>query len=342
MRTVTLHNKKNNTQLLEDLKNEKFERITFSFYKYTKIKNPLKFRDDIYSYLDSLNIFGRVYIAPEGINAQICVPDYYWNKFIKGIQNFQFLKNVPIKKALSDDISFFKLVVKQKKEIVAYGLVDDLYDMNEVGEYLNAEQFNKAIDKENTAVIDMRNFYETEVGRFKNAEIPQVEKSKDLLPEVRRMLNGREDHKVLLYCTGGIRCEKASSFLIKSGIKNVKQLQGGIIQYAHDIRKKDLDSKFIGKNFVFDARLGERITNDIIANCHLCGSPSDNHRDCNNDTCHILFIQCNECENRLNGCCSNECMDFASLPMSKQKELRKNPNQVIKKRYYRLPEISKG
>ena len=335
-----LYNKKSKEELVNDLKAESFKRITCSFYKYNEIKNPLKFRDDIYSYLDLLNIFGRVYIAPEGINAQISVPDYYWNKFIKGIQNFQFLKNVPIKKALSDDISFFKLVVKQKKEIVAYGLVDDLYDMNEVGEYLNAEQFNKAIDKENTAVIDMRNFYETEVGRFKNAEIPQVEKSKDLLPEVRRMLNGREDHKVLLYCTGGIRCEKASSFLIKSGIKNVKQLQGGIIQYAHEIRKKDIDSKFIGKNFVFDARLGERITKDIIANCHLCGSPSDNHRDCNNDTCHILFIQCKKCEEKLSGCCSHECMDFASLPISKQKELRKDPKRVIKKRYYRTHEIS--
>ena len=188
----------------------------------------------------------------------------------------------------------------------------------------------------------MRNFYETEVGRFKNAEIPQVEKSKDLLPEVRRMLNGREDHKVLLYCTGGIRCEKASSFLIKSGIENVKQLQGGIIQYAHDIRNKDMDSRFIGKNFVFDARLGERITKDIIANCHLCGSPSDNHRDCNNDTCHILFIQCKKCEEKLNGCCSNECMDFALLPMSKQKELRKDPKRVIKKRYYRSPDNSEG
>jgi len=335
-----LYNKKSKEELINDLKAESFKRITCSFYKYTEIKNPLKFRDDIYLYLDSLNIFGRVYIAPEGINAQISVPDYYWHKFIKGIQNFQFLKNVPIKKALSDDISFFKLVVKQKKEIVAYGISDDLYDMNEVGEYLNAEQFNRQIDEKNTVVIDMRNFYETEVGRFKNAEIPQVEKSKDLLPEVRRMLNGREDHKVLLYCTGGIRCEKASSFLIKSGINNVKQLDGGIIQYAHEISEKDIDSKFIGKNFVFDARLGERVTKDIIANCHLCGSPSDNHRDCNNDTCHILFIQCNECEKRLNGCCSNECKAFASLPMSKQKELRKDPKRVIKRRYFRVPEIS--
>ena len=337
-----LYNKKSKEELIKNLRSEPFKRITCSFYKYTEIKNPLKFRDDIYSYLGSLKILGRVYVATEGINAQVSVPDYIWNKFKIGIQNFRVLKNVTIKKAISDGDSFYKLVVKQKKEIVAYGISDDLYDMNAVGEYLNTEQFNRAIDEKNTVVIDMRNFYETEVGRFKNAEIAQVEKSKDLLPEVRRMLNGREDHKVLLYCTGGIRCEKASSFLIKSGIENVKQLQGGIIQYAHDIRNKDMDSRFIGKNFVFDARLGERITKDIIANCHLCGSPSDNHRDCNNDTCHILFIQCKKCEEKLNGCCSNECMDFALLPMSKQKELRKDPKRVIKKRYYRSPDNSEG
>ena len=335
-----LYNKKSKEELIKNLRSEPFKRITCSFYKYTTINTPLQFRDSMYLYLDSLKILGRVYVATEGINAQVSVPDYIWNKFKIGIQNFRVLKNVPIKKAISDGDSFYKLVVKEKKEIVAYGVSDDLYDMNKVGQYLNAKQFNKAIDEGNTTVIDMRNFYETEVGRFKNAEIPKVEKSKDLLPEVRRMLNGREDHKVLLYCTGGIRCEKASSFLIKSGIKNVKQLQGGIIQYAHDIRNKDMNSRFIGKNFVFDARLGERITKDIIANCHLCGSPSDNHRDCNNDTCHILFIQCKKCEEKLSGCCSNECKDFASLPMSKQKELRKDPKRVIKKRYYRAPEIS--
>ena len=336
-----LYNKKSKKELIKNLKSESFKRITCSFYKYTIIKSPHQFRDSIYLYLDSLKVLGRVYIASEGINAQISVPDYVWNKFKMGLQNFRVIKNVPIKKALSNGDSFYKLIVKEKKEIVAYGLSDDSYDMNEVGQYLNAEQFNKAIDEDNTAIIDMRNFYETEVGRFKNAEIPQVEKSKDLLPEVKRMLNGREDHKVLLYCTGGIRCEKASSFLIKSGIKNVKQLQGGIIQYAHDIRNKDMKSRFIGKNFVFDARLGERITNDIIADCHVCGNPSDNHRDCNNDTCHILFIQCKKCEEKLSGCCSNECMDFASLPMRKQRELRKDPKRVIKKRYYRVSEISR-
>jgi UPF0176 protein len=209
--------------------------------------------------------------------------------------------------------------------------------MDNVGQYLNAQEFNLAMEDDTSIVMDMRNFYETEVGKFENAKIPLVEKSKDLLPEVREMLVGREKNQVLLYCTGGIRCEKASAFLIKNGIKNVKQLQGGIIQYAHEIKRKDMESKFIGKNFVFDARLGERVTDDIISTCHLCGEVSDNHKDCNNAACHILFIQCSECDKNLNGCCSEECKEIKSLPLDKQKELRKDPKRVIKKRYYRSP-----
>ena len=334
-----LYNKKSKEELVNNLNNESFKRITCSFYNYTPIENPEVLRDNMYSYFESLNIFGRVYIASEGINAQMSVPDYKWKEFKEGVKGLKSLINVPIKKAVSDGISFYKLVVKIKKEIVAYGLSDNTYDMNKVGQHLKPEEFNKAIEEGDTAVIDMRNFYETEVGRFKNAEIPLVEKSKELLPEVRRMLNGREDHQVLLYCTGGIRCEKASAFLINSGISNVKQLQGGIIQYAHDIRRKDIESKFIGKNFVFDARLGERITDDVIANCHICGSPSDAHRDCNNDACHILFIQCNQCEKKFDGCCSTKCKEFTSLPISKQKELRKDPKWIIKRRYFRSPKI---
>ena len=333
-----LYNKKSKDELIKDLDSESFKRITCSFYNYKLIENPEDYRDDIYTYLNDLDILGRVYVSPEGINAQVSVPDYNVEKFKHGIKNFDGLENVSIKKAISDGLSFYKLVVKVKKELVAYGLSDDRYDIDKVGQYLNPEDFNKAIEEDNTAVIDMRNFYETEVGRFKNAEIPLVEKSKELLPEVRRMLNGREDHQVLLYCTGGIRCEKASSFLIHSGISNVKQLQGGIIQYAHEIRDKGVESKFIGMNFVFDARLGERITDDVIANCHICGNSSDIHRDCNNDACHILFIQCSKCEKELNGCCSIDCKEVASLPISQQKELRKDPKRVIKRRYFRSPQ----
>ena len=334
---IKLYNKKSKQELIKSLNSEPFERITCSFYNYIPIESPLVLRDIIYSTFESLKIFGRIYIAPEGINAQISVPDYFWDEFIEELKKIKGIADLPIKKAVNEGVSFYKLVVKVKKEIVAYGLSEDLYDMNKVGQHLKPQEFNKAIEEENTIVIDMRNFYESEVGRFKDAEIPLVEKSKELLPEVRKMLNGRENKQVLLYCTGGIRCEKASSYLIKSGISNVKQLEGGIIQYAHYIKKRGIKSKFVGKNFVFDARLGERITDDVIAKCHLCGESTDNHHDCNYDACHILFIQCADCSTKLDGCCSEECKENAKKPIEEQKKIRKFPKNIIKKRYFKSP-----
>ena len=334
-----LYNQKSKDLLVKKLESEDFNRTTCSFYKYVTIVDPITFRDKIYEEFDNLEILGRVYIAEEGINAQISVPDKNWGLFLKLISSIKLLYDVDIKTAISDGISFYKLIVKVKKEIVAYNIPKNKFNMDVVGEHLNTKQFNEAMENSNTTVIDMRNIYESEVGQFISAEIPQVEKSKDLLPEVRRMLKGREHHQVLLYCTGGIRCEKASSFLINEGIKNVKQLQGGIIQYAHDIKKEGLESKFVGKNFVFDARLGERVTEDIISTCHLCGEKSDSHKDCKNDACHILFIQCSKCDEKLNGCCSVECKKIASLPIDEQIKYRKNQKYVDKRRYFKSTKL---
>ena len=334
-----LYNQKSKDLLVKKLESENFNRTTCSFYKYVTIVDPTTFRDKIYEEFDNLEILGRVYIAEEGMNAQISVPDKNWGLFLKLISNVKLLYDIDIKTAINDGISFYKLVVKVKKEIVAYNIPKNKFNMDVVGEHLNTKQFNEAMENPNTTVIDMRNIYESEVGQFLSAEIPQVEKSKDLLPEVRKMLKGREHHQVLLYCTGGIRCEKASSFLINEGIKNVKQLQGGIIQYAHDIKKEGLESKFVGKNFVFDARLGERVTEDIISTCHLCGEKSDSHKDCKNDACHILFIQCSKCDEKLNGCCSVECKNIASLPIDEQIKYRKNQKYVDKRRYFKSPKL---
>ena len=330
-----MYNQKSKDLLVEKLESEDFNRTTCSFYKYVTIIDPITFRNKIYEEFDNLEILGRVYVSKEGINAQISVPDKNWGLFLKLKNSIKLFYDVDIKTAINDGLSFYKLVVKVKKEIVAYSIPQNKFNMNVIGEHLNAEQFNEAMENNNTTVVDMRNIYESEVGQFISAEIPQVEKSKDLLPEVRRMLKGREHHQVLLYCTGGIRCEKASSFLISEGIKNVKQLQGGIIQYAHDIKKEGLESKFVGKNFVFDARLGERVTEDIISTCHLCGERSDSHKDCKNDACNILFIQCSKCDVKLNGCCSIECKKIASLPIDGQIKYRKNQEYVDKRRYFK-------
>lgn len=137
------------------------------------------------------------------------------------------------------------------------------------------------------------------------------------------MLKGHENETVLLYCTGGIRCEKASSYLIKSGFKDVNQLDGGIIKYAHDVKKNNIKSKFIGKNYVFDNRLGENVTEDIISRCHQCNNPSNKHIDCKNQSCHILFIQCDKCSVKFNNCCSKRCSNFILLPKEQQKKIFK-------------------
>ena len=333
-KTTTLYNKKSKYELKSDLLSENFERITCSFYKYIRIDDPLYFRNNFYIDLNNLKVLGRIYVASEGVNAQVSVPKHNWESFRKAIKSRSILKDTRIKKAISDGISFYKLKIKVKSELVAYGLSLNEYDITKQGKHINAEEFNTQLDKDNVTVVDMRNYYESEVGRFQNAIIPNVEKSKDLLVEVKKILRGKENEEVLLYCTGGIRCEKASSYLINNGFNKISQLSGGIINYGHQIKKENLKSKFVGKNFVFDERLGERITNDIISSCHICGGKSDEHTDCKNDSCHILFIQCHKCFKKYNGCCSNECYEFYQLPIKVQKENRKNPKKIISKTFF--------
>ena len=323
MKVKDLYNQKNKQELLSDLKKENFQRITLSFYKYIKLKNLEKLRDDLFLEWKKMGILGRIYIAYEGINAQISISENNINLFKKSLDQISPFKNIPFKFAIQEGLSFLKLTIKIKKEIVAYRIPENEYDMSKTGKHLNYKEYNQAID-DGATIVDMRNYYEGEVGKFQGAIIPDVDTSMELLPEVKKLLHGKENNQILLYCTGGIRCEKASSYLIHHGFKNVSQLQGGIIKYASDIKKNKIKSKFIGKNFVFDHRLGERVTNDIISNCHQCKIPSDNHTNCLNQACHILFIQCDKCSKKYNNCCSKECADFIKLPKEKQKELFKN------------------
>jgi len=305
--------------------------MTCSFYRYVNIDNPNALRDELYKEWIELNVLGRVYIAEEGINAQISIPAPEFDTFIRLLNKRIYLVDMPIKHAIEEGQSFIKLAIRVKKEIVAYNVPEDEYNMSKVGTHLNASEFNKALESPDTIVVDMRNYYESEVGHFHDAILPDVERSQELLPEVKKLLQNNEDKEVLLYCTGGIRCEKASSYLLHHGFKDVKQLKGGIIQYAQDIKTESIDSKFIGSNFVFDQRLEERITDDIISKCHQCGNFSDTHTDCLNQACHILFIQCEKCREKFDGCCSLECQDFAALPLEEQRILRKDPNKVVSK-----------
>jgi UPF0176 protein len=332
---MQLHNKYNRKELKQRLLQDNTSRVTLSFYQYAHIPAPDFFRNIFFKHLSELGVLGRVYVAKEGVNAQISVPEENFEAFKKYLCSIDFLNGIRLNIAVDDDgKSFFVLDIKVRDKIVADGLNDDTFDVTDKGIHLKAEEFNKLTDDPNTIVVDMRNHYEHEVGHFENAILPDVDTFKQSLPIVEKILEPHREKNIVMYCTGGIRCEKASAYYKHRGFKNVFQLEGGIIEYARRAKEMNLANKFRGKNFVFDERLGEKISDDIIAHCHQCGKPCDTHVNCANDGCHLLFIQCNECRQKYDGCCSESCRHIIHLPIEQQRELRKGINkgrQVFKK-----------
>ena len=328
-----LHNRFSQAELKKLLYEETEPRTTISFYKYFPVADPKLFRDELYAGLDALKVFGRIYIALEGINAQISVPEKNVTAFqeylysigpLNGIRlNTAVNVNDDSKDTLSQGKSFWVLKIKVRDKIVADGISDPGFSMERKGHYVNADQMNQLLQDENTIVIDMRNHYEYEVGHFEKAvEIPS-DTFREQLPMAVAMMQDNKDRNIIMYCTGGIRCEKASAYMLHNGFENVFHLEGGIINYAKQAKEHGLISRFIGKNFVFDDRLGERITEDVIAKCHQCGKPADTHTNCKNDGCHLLFIQCSVCAAKYDGCCSVECKTTFNLPLEAQTEMRK-------------------
>jgi len=310
-----LFNKVDRRVLLENLKKDHTPRTTLSFYQYAKIGNPQLFRDHFFILLDQVETLGRVYVSYEGVNAQVSVPTNKLEAFREKIAEITFLDGVRLNFAIEDDgKSFFKLAVKVRQKIVADGLDDASFDVTNKGIHLSAPAFNELAEDPNTIIVDMRNHYESEVGYFKGAITPDVETFREALPVVEEILKDKKDANIIMYCTGGIRCEKASAYYKHRGFKNVYQVEGGIIEYARQAKALGIENKFIGKNFVFDERLGESISNEVVAKCHQCGNPCDTHTNCANSYCHILFIQCPECQAKYDACCSTKCKDFHALP----------------------------
>ena len=312
------------------------ERITLSFYKYFKLGNPSLFRDHLFIVWSNLDVLGRIYVAKEGINAQLSVPKENFERFKISVNEIFPLKDIRLNIALEHfSKSFLKLTIKIRDKIVADGLDDSTFDVTRIGEHLDAKRFNEMLNDKNTICIDMRNHYESEIGFFKGAVKPNVDTFRESLEIIDEELdkNGK-DKNYLMYCTGGIRCEKASAYLKHKGIENVFQLEGGIIEYTRQVKEQKLENNFLGKNFVFDERRGERVSDEIVSNCHQCGSPCDTHVNCANESCHLLFIQCDDCKKQMNNCCSEECKEINALPYDEQKSLRKgkgNSNQIFKK-----------
>jgi UPF0176 protein len=312
------------------------QRLTLSFYAYAQIADPTQFRNDLFLAWDPLEVLGRIYVAHEGINAQLSLPADNFYAFKDSIEMYGYMKGIRLNIAVEqDDHSFLKLTVKVRDKIVADGLVDKTFDVTNIGIHLKAKEFNELLEDPNTIVVDMRNHYESEIGYFTNAIKPDVNTFRESLPIIEEKLAAhKSDKKLLMYCTGGLRCEKASAYFKHKGFENVYQLEGGVIEYTRQIKEEGLQSKFIGKNFVFDNRLGERITDDIVSQCHQCGAACDVHTNCVNDGCHLLFIQCDYCAQQMEGCCSLDCISVIHLQKEEQKATRRginSGNKVFKK-----------
>ena len=311
-------------------------RITLSFYKYHQIKNTSLFRDHLYLMWEKLDVLGRIYIASEGINAQLSMPSQNLNEFKTKLDSIDFLKKIRLNVAVEqDNFSFLKLKVKIRNKIVADGLSENSFDLSNNGTHVNASEFNTLIENPNTLLVDMRNHYESEIGHFDGAILPDVDSFRESLPIIeKKFAKHKKSKNIVMYCTGGIRCEKASAFLKHKGYEKVYQLDGGIIEYARQVDQEKINNKFLGKNFVFDHRRSEAVSDEIIANCHQCGEKCDTHINCANEACHLLFIQCEKCAKEFNNCCSEECYKINSLSLEDQKKLRKgkkNSNQIFKK-----------
>jgi UPF0176 protein len=312
------------------------DRLTISFYQYYKIENPQLLRDKLFLEWNALDVLGRIYVSFEGINAQLSVPSENFYALKDQLDTISFLRDIRLNVAVEqDNKSFLKLKVKVRNKIVADGLNDETFDVTNKGVHLNAEEFNKMLANPDTVCVDMRNHYESEIGHFDGAVTPDVDTFRDSLDVIEEDLkDNKGDKNLLMYCTGGIRCEKASAYYKHKGFKNVFQLEGGIIEYTRQVKSEGIENKFIGKNFVFDHRRAETITDDVVSNCHQCGNACNEHTNCANEACHLLFIQCDDCSGKTENTCSTECQEVIQLSFEEQKELRKgkgNSNKIFKK-----------
>ena len=320
--TKQLRNLENRQLRKERIFESSDARTTLSFYEYRSITYPEAFRNQLYEAFDALEVYGRIYVAHEGVNAQISLPTHQLERLRDALRTLDFEPDLRLNIAIEDDgKSFYKLDIRVRHKIVADGLQDDTFDPADNGVHLDAEGFNELAARTDAVIVDMRNHYESEVGHFEGAILPDADTFREALPMVEASLRGKEEQPIIMYCTGGIRCEKASAYFKHKGFKEVYQLDGGIIEYARQVEAKGLENKFKGKNFVFDERMGERISDEIIAKCHQCGTPCDAHTNCANDRCHLLLIQCPSCAEQYRGTCSQACADFVQLPVEERQRL---------------------
>ena len=275
-----------------------------AFYKYADLKDPEAFRKDHLEFCKSLGIKGRILVAEEGINGSVSGTEGQIERYKSHLSSIQEFKGIEFKEDECLMHPFNKIKIRVKPELVRF---EQPVSYKNAGKHLSPEEFLTMSQQEDTILLDARNSYESRVGKFKKAITLDIKTFREF-PKVLELIKDKKDKKILMYCTGGIRCEKASALLKKEGFSDVYQLHGGILNF----RKSPPNTIWEGKCFVFDKRLISEINDSKekpITECDICGIPCDLYKNCRNKDCDKLSVICLDCEKSLGGCCSKECFD---------------------------------
>ena len=279
------------------------------YYQYVKIDDPEQFAQDHKAFCDGLGLKGRILVAEEGINGTVSGTIGATQAYMDAISADPRFSEMPFKIDPADEHAFQKLKVKSRPELVTLRLgEEDINPLKVTGNYLEPDEFYQAMQEENTVVIDARNDYEYDLGHFRGAVRPEIKTFRELPDWIEENQEQFEGKRILTYCTGGIRCEKFSGWLVQKGFDDVHQLHGGIATYAkHPEVKGQL---WDGKMYVFDERISvpiNQVEHIVVGKDYFDGTPCERYINCGNPFCNRQFISSEENEAKYLGGCSHEC-----------------------------------
>lgn len=281
------------------------------YYKFVPIKNHVAFAEEHLRFCKRLGVLGRIIVAPEGINGTISGTHEQTERYMEALRKDERFADIWFKIDEAENHVFQKMFVRAKDELVTFR-VENPTDPNDLtGEYLSPKEFHELLQREDVVVLDGRSDYEYDLGHFKNAIRPEVKSFREFPEWIRNNMAQYKDKKVLTYCTGGIRCEKLTGFMIQEGFHDVAQLHGGIVSYGKD---PEVQGKaWVGKCYVFDERIAVPINQaeeyTVVSTCLHCGTLSDRYVNCANLDCHKQHFCCEQCEPVYRRSCSPECME---------------------------------
>lgn len=279
---------------------------TLLYYRYARLDDAEEFAKKHLKFCKELGVLGRVIVAPEGLNGTISGSKEQCQAYMDTIEADKRLTGVHWKIDEVEEPSFLKMHVRYKPEIVNSGLHTEVDPTEKTGVHLTPTEFKQLKNSEDVVVLDVRSNYEHNVGKFKNAVTLDIDNFREFPDKVEELKEKYKGKKILTYCTGGIKCEKASAFLLKKGFEDVYQLHGGIINYGKEVGGEDFD----GNCYVFDNRVQvpvNTVNPTVISRCLNCGTPTVRMVNCANPHCNDHFVQCEHCGGEMEGSCSTQC-----------------------------------